>query len=428
MNDESAISEEPAVGNIAAPQAESSVSKVNLDALPKAIWFERDATSGVAEVRIIDQTRLPMQGDVLCCRTLEAVETAIKTLAVRGAPALGIAAGLALAVWSFNECTETEPQGYLVALETAAERIASARPTAVNLQREAQRLVVFAHEFVAKAAPKTSSLDELKEAVLKHALSIAKTDEAHCKAIGKAGATLLKKGAKVLTICNTGALATGSIGTALGVVYTASAQEKLEHVWVCETRPVNQGSRLTAWELATAGVPYTLISDSMAASVMAKGWVDAVFVGADRICANGDVANKIGTLSLAILAKHHNIPFYVCAPSSTIDAETKTGAEVDIEQRDPRELAGFTATGVILPQNAQQTTAFDILTEAGLCELTLRNGQQLALERKGGAYAFDAWFATTPSGVQIYNPCFDITPAELITGIITEDGVDGAGR
>ena len=408
--------------------------------LPKSVWFERDPDTGIAEVRLIDQTRLPMQGDILSCRTLEEVELAIRTLAVRGAPALGIAGVLALAVWTLNESAHTEnaeklentekPE-FLAALDAACKRIVSTRPTAINLRKDTEELVRFAHLF----APCANSIADLKEAVVAHALAISAFEKNSCLAIGEAGAALLPTEApteapakaRLLTICNTGALATSSIGTALGVAYTAYAQGKLGHVWVCETRPVNQGSRLTVWELATSGLPYTLIADSMAASVMAKGWVDAVFVGADRVCANGDSANKIGTLNLAVLAKHYGIPFYVCAPTTSIDAATRDSSGVPIEQRDPRELAGFTATGIILPQGAKQTAALDMLTDMptdeGSCELNLRNGQQLSIKRKGGAYAFDAWFASTPPGVQIYNPSFDVTPAELITGIITENGL-----
>ena len=396
-------------------QADSSTHE-HTDFL-KSIWFEFDTADGTAEVRLIDQTRLPMQGDVLCCQTLEAVEIAIQSLAVRGAPALGIAAGLALAVWTLNESTHTEVGEYLDALTEAAERIASARPTAVNLQKEAEGLVSFARTFTA------DTLSELKDAVVAYAVSLSARDAACCEAIGAVGAALLKDGARVLTICNTGALATASIGTALGIVYTAHAQGRLDHVWVTETRPVNQGSRLTAWELATQGVPHTLITDSMAASVMAKGWVDVVLVGADRICANGDTVNKIGTLSLAILARHFGIPLYVCAPTSSIDLSTACGTDVAIEQRDPREVAGFTATGIILPQSAAQSQALDLLTAQGSCDLTLRSGQQLTLTRKGAAYAFDAWFAIAPPGVAVYNPCFDVTPAAFITGIITENGL-----
>lgn len=395
--------------------------KLDLSKLPKSIWFQHDAVTGVAEVCLIDQTRLPMQGDVLCCRTLEAVEIAIKALAVRGAPALGTAAVLALSVWAINESSHTEVAEFLSAFDAAVERISSARPTAVNLRRDAEELACFVRETASVTPP--PSLDELKTALVDQAQVIGFRDGVYCEALGKAGAGLLKPEARVLTICNTGALATTSIGTALGVVFTAYAEDKLDHVWVCETRPLNQGSRLTAWELSVTGVPYTLISDSMAASVMAQGWVDAIFVGADRICANGDTANKIGTMSLAVLAQHFGIPFYVCAPTSTIDPATAAGVDVTIEQRDPRELAGFTATGVILPQDAVQTAAFDMLTKEGPCELTVRNGQQFMLERKGGGYAFDTWLATTPLGVPVYNPAFDVTPAELITAIITEEGI-----
>ena len=413
-----------------------------LEALPQGIWFERDSGTGIAEVRLIDQTRLPMQGDVLCCRTLEAVEIAIKTLAVRAAPALGVAAALALAVWTVNESSQSSVEKYLAGLAAAAERIGSARPTAVDLRRNAEAVARYAHGCVhghaydhgegtaAGSGTDTDadtergiSLSELKDAVVEYALTFDAQCKASCAAISKLGSDVLEPGSRLLTICNTGTLATTGIGTALGVVYTAYAEEKMEHVWVCETRPLNQGSRLTTWEFSTVGIPYTLITDSAAASVMAHGWVDAVLVGADRVCRNGDTANKIGTLSLATLAQHFNIPFYVCAPFSTIDPLTAGGAEVVIEQRDPREVAGFTATGIILPQNANQVAALDLLTQDEVCELSIRNGQQLNIERKGGAYAFDTWCATTVPGVQVYNPAFDVTPATMITAIITERGV-----
>ena len=215
-------------------------------------------------------------------------------------------------------------------------------------------------------------------------------------------------------------------GTALGVIFTAFEQGKIEHVWVDETRPVNQGGRLTAWELRVAGIPSALITDNMAASVMKNGWVDAVIVGADRICANGDTANKIGTYGLAVLAKEHGIPFYVAAPSSTVDLTIGDGSQIEIEERDPREVEGFTVSGFFEPDSADASRAFDLLTKEGPYEVPLTKGHQMVLERKGGAYSFDAWFKVTPPGVQIYNPAFDVTPAEYITAIITERGVDPA--
>jgi methylthioribose-1-phosphate isomerase len=413
-----------------------------LDRLPRTIWLERVETRPVspgatvgssapatgarslhaAEVRLVDQTRLPMQGDILCCRTLEALECAIQSLAVRGAPALGVAGALALALWTANESTQESVAGYLAALKAAALRIASARPTAVNLKAAADEVVEEACR-VAGKHPGAVSLDCLKERVIEHASSFVARDELHNRAIGDHGATLLGSRSRVLTLCNAGSLATAFYGTALGVVYTACAQGKVEKVWVCETRPVNQGSRLTAWELMTCGVPCTLIADNMAASVMAHGQVDAVLVGADRICANGDTANKIGTLQLAVLASHYDIPLYVCAPTSTIDAGLPDGSGVPIEERDPREVSGFTATGLIAPQDATQAAAFDALTASGSCELSLRGGQAMSIMRKGGTYAFDAWFASAPPGVSVYNPSFDVTPAALVSAIVTEEGV-----
>ncbi|MDR3307516.1 MAG: S-methyl-5-thioribose-1-phosphate isomerase, partial [Coriobacteriales bacterium] len=263
----------------------------------------------------------------------------------------------------------------------------------------------------------------LKAAVVQFAQDMLAEDEECNRAIGAHGAPLLKQGARVLTHCNAGSLATAFYGTALGVVYTAFGQGAVEHVWVTETRPVNQGARLTTWELMAAGVPCALITDSMAATVMAQGWVDAVLVGADRIAVNGDTANKIGTLSLAILAQHYGIPFYVCAPRSTIDPTLPNGSGILIEQRDPRELEGFNASGVILPGDAHTTQALDLLTSEGERELKLKNGHAMQLTRKGGGYGFDAWLRTTPPQVQAYNPAFDVTPARLITAIITNEGV-----
>jgi methylthioribose-1-phosphate isomerase len=388
--------------------------QTDLDNLPRAIWWEHDATSGRAQLMLVDQTRLPLVGDVLACNTLEGVELAVKSLAVRGAPALGVTAAYACALWSVNEHPDDAGvDDYLAQLATVVEQISAWRPTAINLQWGARQVLDFARN-------NDKSLPALKAAVVTFAQELAAADEAANRALGALGATLLNSKSRVLTYCNTGSLATSFFGTALGVIFSAFNQGKIEHVWVSETRPANQGARLTTYELLCAGIPHALIADNTAASLLAKGLVDAVLVGADRICANGDSANKIGTLNLAVLAKHYGVPFYVCAPSTTIDMALASGEQVPIEQRDPRELAGFTATGTILPTDAQGTAALDALTAQGARELKFKEGHQLTLERKGGAYALDAWFRTTPPQAQIYNPAFDVTPAVLITAIVTE--------
>lgn len=387
--------------------------------LPRTIWWDVDPDDGISGVYLIDQTRLPLQGDVLCCRTLEGVEIAIRSLALRGAPALGVGAAMAIAVFSENESAATTIEEWLQDIDTAAGRISAARPTAVNLSWGAER----ARDFARRQASSGATLEDAKAALVEFAKQMAVDDEATNRAIGANGAALLLPKSNVLTICNAGSLATAYFGTALGVVYEAFDQGKIDHVWALETRPVNQGARLTAWELKCTGVPSALIADSMAATVMAQGWVDAVLVGADRICANGDTANKIGTLGLAVMAKHYAIPFYVCAPESSIDRSLIDGSQIPIEQRDPRELTGFTATGVILPDDATSSAAFDSLTAQGGRDLKFKAGHEMRIERKGGGYSFDAWFATAPPNVEVYNPAFDVTPAKLITSIITEKGI-----
>ena len=300
--------------------------------------------------------------------------------------------------------------------EVIAE-IASTRPTAVNLFWGAARMRLD------RLGNSDLGIDDLRALVLQEALNMVDEDEERNRKLGEHGAELLGENSKVLTHCNAGSLATVYFGTALGVIFTAFEQGKIEHVWVDETRPVNQGGRLTAWELRVAGIPSALITDNMAASVMKNGWVDAVIVGADRICANGDTANKIGTYGLAVLAKAHGIPFYVAAPSSTVDLTIGDGSQIEIEERDPREVEGFTVSGFFEPDSADASRAFDLLTKEGPYEMPLTKGHQMVLDRKGGAYSFDAWFKVTPPGVQIYNPAFDVTPAEYITAIITERGV-----
>jgi methylthioribose-1-phosphate isomerase len=380
--------------------------------IPPTIWWE-DGT-----VRMIDQSRLPLVGDLLVCNTYEGVCVAIAGMAVRGAPALGVAAALAVALWSETDGASTDSiEEYLARLDEVADEIARTRPTAVNLMWGAERMKRFAHDNA------DAGLQQLRELVLAEALNIRAEDEARNRTLGAHGAELLAPGSRVLTHCNAGSLATAYFGTALGVIFTAHAQGKIERVWVDETRPVMQGARLTAWELKMAGVPCKLITDNMAASVMRRRWVDAVIVGADRIAANGDVANKIGTYGLAVLCKEHGIPFYVAAPSSTVDLTLESGEGIVIEERDEREVTGVTVSGVIEPHSSQEAKALDALTAEGTYALGMTKGHQMELSRKGGAYQFDAWVRIAPPNIEVYNPAFDVTPAEYVTAIITERGV-----
>lgn len=401
---------------------------MGVEKLPRTIWWEVDDKTGMPGVYLIDQTRLPLQGDILCCNTHEGVCMAISSMALRGAPALGVGAAFAVAIWSENESEETSVSSYLAALDKVADKVSAVRPTATNLAWGAHEVASYAH------AQAHLPLGEIKAGVVNRAQEICADDEARCRAIGAAGATLFEdydakagQGARIMTHCNAGSLATAFFGTALGVVYSAFEQGHIDQVWVNETRPVNQGARLTTWELMMSGIPNVLICDSMAASVMASGWVDAVIVGADCICANGDVANKIGTYSLAVLAHAHGIPFYVAAPNSTVNPSMPTGEDVTIEQRDSREIEGFVTSGVILPDDAADSRAFDKLTERGQRELDMKGVHEMVLSRKGGGYEIDAWMRTTPPHVLTYNPAFDITPAALITAIITEKGIFAPG-
>jgi len=386
--------------------------------IPRTIWWGENEETGQPAVFLIDQTRLPLQGDVLACNSYDGVCMAIKSLAVRGAPALGVAAALAVALWSETEGAEFDNvDDYLYRMSEIIAEVVSTRPTAVNLFWGAARIRAIAY------GNSDLAIDDLRALVLQEALNMIDEDEERNRKLGEHGAELLGEKSRVLTHCNAGSLATVYFGTALGVIFTAFEQGKIEHVWVDETRPVNQGGRLTAWELRVAGIPSALITDNMAASVMKNGWVDAVIVGADRICANGDTANKIGTYGLAVLAKAHGIPFYVAAPSSTVDLTLSDGSQIEIEERDPREVEGFTVSGFFEPDSAEASRAFDMLTKEGPYQVPLTKGHQMVLDRKGGAYSFDAWFKMTPPGVDIYNPAFDVTPAEYITAIITERGV-----
>jgi len=319
-------------------------------------------------VTIIDQTYLPEREVFIDLNSAGQVWDAIKKMKVRGAPAIGItgAYGLYLGVKGLKESSF---DSFYNEADRISEYLNSARPTAVNLSWALKRLM--ATIYAAKEKP----IEEIKEIVLKTAVTIHNEDRRLCKAIGENGLELIPDNAKILTHCNTGGLATGEFGTAFSVILHAHHAGKLKQVWVDETRPLLQGSRLTAWELQKAEIPFNLNVDSAAAFLMQQGKVDLVILGADRITKNGDTANKIGTYSLAVLANAHNIPFYVAAPYSTIDMDMETGNDIEIEQRDAEEVTNF--------GNKQ----------------------------------------TAPDKVDVYNPAFDVTPNDLITAIITEKGV-----
>jgi methylthioribose-1-phosphate isomerase len=315
-------------------------------------------------LRLLDQTLLPTEVAYRDCRTLDEVCEAIRALRVRGAPAIGVAAAFALVLHMREDnggCTGRF-------FQLGVTRLAQTRPTAVNLRWALDRM---ARRQRAAASLPADPLEQL----LDEARAIAEEDRRMCEAMGEHGAPLIEEGRGVLTHCNTGALATAGSGTALAVLAAAARQGKRFEVYADETRPLLQGARLTAWELRQLGIPVTLICDSMAAQVMKEGRVGLAIVGADRIAANGDTANKIGTYGVALLARAHGIPFYVAAPSSTFDRSLPDGSGIPIEQRDPREVThGF--------------------------------GRQ-----------------TAPDGVAVYNPAFDVTPHPLIAGIITERGL-----
>ena len=314
------------------------------------------AKGGVLD--IIDQTLLPSEQKRLKLETPEAVYEAIKQLRVRGAPAIGCSAAIGLAVCA-QRFGSSSPEEHLLKIRECATFLDSSRPTAVNLSWALKRCV---------GAVKGDSIQQMNQQLLDEALRITAEDIELCRAIGKAGATLLKPGMGVLTHCNAGALATAGMGTALAPIYAAMGSGIKVKVYSDETRPLLQGARLTAWELAVSGVDVTTICDSMAAQVMREGKVGIVIVGADRVAANGDTANKIGTYQLAIAAKYHKVPFYVALPFSTIDRSIPDGGAIPIEQRSSGEIFH--------------------------CD-----------------------------GAKVYNPAFDVTPRELITGFITERGI-----
>lgn len=316
-------------------------------------------------VRILDQRCLPAREVYRELRTVDDVCSAIATLSVRGAPAIGVAAAMGLS-FAFSDDTQDLTKAR-ESLRAAAERLRGTRPTAVNLAWALDRVV--------RRSDTATNIAGLRRTVRDEASRILAEDQAMCRRIGEHGASLIDQGSRILTHCNAGVLATAGTGTALAAIYAAKSQGKRVEVYADETRPLLQGSRLTAWELERAGIPVTVLVDGAAAALMRSGRVDMCLVGADRIAANGDVANKIGTYSLAVAAYYHGIPFYVAAPWSTFDPATATGGRITIEERSPDEVRrGF--------------------------------GTQ-----------------TAPDEVRIFNPAFDVTPAELITAIVSDRGV-----
>lgn len=320
-------------------------------------------------VRMIEQTLLPMRFEEIDVRTVPDMVDAIRRLAVRGAPAIGVSAAFGVVLGVQGSGAGSAGDAVQAALD-AADVLATSRPTAVNLFWALDRMRDKARTLTGEAdgAAVLSALSD-------EANGICADDAERCRRMGAFGAELIQGGQTVLTHCNAGALATAGMGTALAPIYTAHEQGKRVAVFADETRPLLQGARITAWELDQAGIDVTVITDGMAARVMGEGKIDAVFVGSDRITLAGDVCNKIGTYGVAIAARHHGIPFYCVAPLSTVDANLLSGADIPIEQRDPSEIVN------------------------GL-------GRQI-----------------TPDGVSVYNPAFDVTPAALVTAIITEVGV-----
>jgi methylthioribose-1-phosphate isomerase len=322
-------------------------------------------------VRFLDQTRLPLEETYVTATDYRQVAEIITTMVVRGAPAIGVSAAMGLAIGVKNSAAASI-SALSAEFETMCRTLAATRPTAVNLFWAIERV---RRVFAAEAGRPSATLDSIRDRVIAEAQSMYDEDIAACRQMGDHGAGLLPQSGGVLTHCNAGALATCGYGTALGVIRSAVEAGHHLHVYADETRPFLQGARLTAWELMHDGIPTTVLCDNMAASLMRQGKIQAVIVGADRIAANGDVANKIGTYGVAVLAKEHGIPFLVAAPWSTIDLQTPTGDAIPIEQRSAKEV-------------------------------THHAGKQL-----------------TPHGVGIENPAFDVTPAKYVTAIITERGV-----
>ena len=321
-----------------------------------------------AGVRFIDQTKLPTEEVYVNCRTHEQVADVIRNMVVRGAPAIGVAAAMGVALGVKNSKAENGAD-LKKDFDQICDVIGKTRPTAVNLFWAIRRMQDKLEHLRMRPVP------QIKQALIEEAQRMHAEDIAANQAMGRHGATLMPSSGGVLTHCNAGALATAGYGTALGVIRAAVEQGKKIHVYADETRPFLQGSRLTAWELNKDGIPTTVISDNMAGAMMKQGKIGAIVVGADRIAANGDVANKIGTYTVAVLAKEHGIPFYVAAPFSTIDMETPDGSKIPIEQRNGREVTHIA-------------------------------GKQMV-----------------PDGVSVENPAFDVTPAKYVTAIVTERGI-----
>lgn len=349
----------------------------------EAVRFKPATPDEPAAVALIDQRLLPGTEQFDRFESAETVAAAITEMVVRGAPAIGVTAAWGMVVEALALATEPptaeDRAAFDAALDTAHEVLAASRPTAVNLFWALDRMAA-----VRRAQRTDATPAAIAAALRTEAQAIHDEDRQMCLQMGRHGAPLLPREGGVLTHCNTGALATGGIGTALGVIRAAHAAGHGLHVWVDETRPYLQGARLTAWECLTDGLDATLISDNAAASMMAAGRVQAAIVGSDRIAANGDVANKIGTYAVAILCRYHGIPLYVAAPTSTIDLDCPTGADIPIEQRTPREvthIGGWAPPGSV-PQ-----------------------------------------LAIAPEGIAVANPAFDVVPAALVDGIITEQGV-----
>lgn len=321
------------------------------------------------KIKMIDQTKLPQELEYISLSNTKALWQAIKTLKVRGAPALGAVSALGVYL-GIKDSKAKNFKGFKKELNKVIHYIASSRPTARNLFWGLERV---------NSAAKLNSTEPvpyIKKIILDEALKIIEEDRAACRAIGRYGSKLIKDKDTILTVCNAGILATIDYGTALGVIYRAQEEGKRIKMYACETRPILQGARLTTWELAKKGVSVTLICDNMAATLMKQGRVDKVIAGADRIAANGDTANKIGTYMLAVLSKHHRIPFYIAAPISTFDLSIKNGKQIPIEERDAKEI-----------------------TE-------LHYKKRMA-----------------PVGIKVFNPAFDVTPHSLITAIVTEKGI-----
>jgi methylthioribose-1-phosphate isomerase len=319
-------------------------------------------------VRVLDQTRLPQEIRYLDCRNASEVAEAIRTMAIRGAPAIGVAAAMGIAL-AAKENPSHQPEPFLINLDKVCHEMSQTRPTAINLFWAIGRMKRILDRVY------TYGMKETKNRLVKEALNILKEDIEINRKIGMYGKNLIKNGDGVLTHCNAGALATGGYGTALGVIYAAWAEGKRFRVFADETRPQLQGARLTAWELVQEKIPATVITDNMAGWLMAKGEINLVLVGADRIARNGDSANKIGTYGLAVLSKWHNIPFYVVAPTSTLDLTIPSGSGIPIEERDIREVTHFRGIPI------------------------------------------------TPKGIKAFNPAFDVTPHSLIRAIVTEKGI-----